>query len=295
MAKNKKINWKSKKTWKNALIIGLACITLVGAIVGLSALFRKSEETTKEINPTFAVGGLTEQGKYLETEESIYTEDAFACQGLDIELDFKSNISYRVFFYDVDKDFISSTTSLTSNYDEEITPKFSTYARIVITPNDDDKISWYEKNGYANQLTISVNKEQDVVYTKTKNTTFKYCVENVSNLTFVADKSINGTGAIVDTVGRACDTQCLVKVDGGETVELKTSILEDNSLSFAVLEFTADGQVNTESENHNQYFTSSIELHNNTEYVTIYFKNGDGTTSFSAKALEMLPTCVTIR
>ena len=162
MAKNrKKINWKSKKTWKNVLIIGLAVITLVGAIVGLSALFRKSEETTKEINPTYAVGGLTENGAYLETEESIYTEDAFECQGLDIELDFRSNVSYRVFFYDVRNDFLSSTAKLTSNYDETTTPVIARYARIVITPNEDNKISWYEKSGYANQLTISVNKEQD--------------------------------------------------------------------------------------------------------------------------------------
>lgn len=164
MAKNKKkINWKSKKTWKNVLIIGLAVITLVGAIVGLSALFRKSEETTKEINPTYAIGGLTEQGAYLETEESIYTEDAFECQGLDIELDFKSNVSYRVFFYDGENDFVSATSKLTKNYDETTTPERVKTARIVITPNDDTEIKWYEKSGYANQLTITVNKEQNYV------------------------------------------------------------------------------------------------------------------------------------
>lgn len=161
MAKMKKINWKSKKTWKNALIIGLACITLVGAVVGLSTLFRKSEETTKEINPTYAVGGLTEQGRYFETEESIYTEDAFECQGLDIDLDFKSNISYRVFFYDSENEFLESTEKLISDFNKDVSPYAKT-CRIVITPNEDDKISWYEKNGYANQLTIRVDKEQSV-------------------------------------------------------------------------------------------------------------------------------------
>ncbi|MBQ8908993.1 MAG: hypothetical protein IJY90_01725 [Clostridia bacterium] len=161
MAKLKKINFKSKKTWKNILVVGLACLTIVGAIVGLSALFRKSEETTKVINPTYAVGGLTDDGKYKETEESIYTKDAFECQGLDVDLDFRSNISYRIFFYDNENDFLSSTAKLTSNYDEETTPMLARYARIVITPNDDTKVSWYEKGGYAEQLTIRVNKEQN--------------------------------------------------------------------------------------------------------------------------------------
>ena len=157
MAKKRKINFKSKKTWKNILLIGLACITIIGAIAGISALFRESEETTKVINPTYAVGGLTENGAYLETEKSIYTEDAFECQGLDIELDFKSNVSYRVFFYGSENDFIQSTAKQVGDFNEENIPQIAKTCRIVITPNDDEKISWYEKSGYANQLTIRVN------------------------------------------------------------------------------------------------------------------------------------------
>lgn len=160
MAKIKKLNFKSKKTWKSILIIGLAIITLIGAVIGITALFRKSEEkTTKEINPTYAIGGLNEDGTYLETKESIYTKDAFECKGLNVKLAFDNNISYRIFFYDFDDNFVSSTGKLTTNYSEDI-DLFVKSARIVITPNEDSKISWYEKSGYAKQLTISVDKEQ---------------------------------------------------------------------------------------------------------------------------------------
>lgn len=159
MAKFRNINWKSKKTWKNILVIGLAVITLIGAIVGLTALFRKSEETTKEISPSWAIGGLTETGAYLKTKESIYTKDAFECKGLNVKIDFDNNVSYRIFFYDYDDNFVSSTSKLTANYNEDIDVLVKS-ARIVITPNDDSKISWYEKNSYAKQLTISVDKEQ---------------------------------------------------------------------------------------------------------------------------------------
>lgn len=156
----KKINFKSKSLWKK---IGLGCLCGVvglGAIMGVGALLNKEDETTKVINPTYAIGGLTEQGAYLDTKASIYTENAFECQGLDIEMDFKNNVSYRVYFYDEDNDFLSSTTMLTSNYDENTTPIFAKYARVVITPKEDDEIKWHEKNGYAKQLTIEVNKEQ---------------------------------------------------------------------------------------------------------------------------------------
>ena len=82
----KKFNLKSKKTWKN---IGLGCLAGVlgvGALMGAGALLNREEDLTKTINPTYAIGGLTEQGRYLETEGSIYTKDAFGCQGFDVAL-----------------------------------------------------------------------------------------------------------------------------------------------------------------------------------------------------------------
>lgn len=162
MAKMKKVNWKSKKTWRNILVIFLAIITLVGAVVGITALFRKSEETTKTISPSYAIGGLDEKGAYVDTKESIYTKDAFECYGLKTTLAFDNNISYRIYFYDENNEFLQRSEQLTSAFDCEKTlmPANTKSARIVITPNEDSKISWYEKNGYAKQLTIKVNKDQ---------------------------------------------------------------------------------------------------------------------------------------
>ncbi|MBQ4558147.1 MAG: hypothetical protein IJA61_02080 [Clostridia bacterium] len=151
--------FKNKSLWKKIGIGAVAGVLGIGAIMGVGALLDKEEETTKVIKPAYEIGALAEDGTYLESKGSIYTKEAFECQGLDIDLDFKSNVSYRVFFYD-DENFLSSTGDLTENYDETTTPSLATYARILITPNDDDKISWYEKSGYANQLTISVNKDQ---------------------------------------------------------------------------------------------------------------------------------------
>ena len=57
--------------------------------------------------------------------------------------------------------FLSATEKQTGNYDETSTPLIAKYARVLITPNDDDEIKWYEVNGYSRQLNIEVNKEQN--------------------------------------------------------------------------------------------------------------------------------------
>lgn len=168
MAKlRKKFNLKSMKTWKKILVIGLACITLVGAIAGISALFRESDTNeqpkTNISSSAFSVGGLTEDGKFFETESSIYTKDAFECQGLTITPDFESTVKYQVYFYAPNYKFMSSTDLIEDVFTHEAIPTDAQYARIVITPNDDQKISWYEVSGYARQLDIQVYKEQNYI------------------------------------------------------------------------------------------------------------------------------------
>lgn len=156
-----KFNLRSKRTWKKILSIGLGILLTVGAVFGISALVSKSEETTKEINPKFSIGALTEDGKYSESKESIYS-DAFECQGLSVQLAFDHNISYEIFYYNKYSDFISSTGILTENYNtvDNLMPANTVFARIEITPTEDSSISWYEKSKYSKQLTIEVFKDQ---------------------------------------------------------------------------------------------------------------------------------------
>lgn len=159
-----KINLKSKKMWRDILVITLSCIAIVGVFFGIFALSEKlDEQTTRTIHPSYGVGGLTEDGKYLETESSIYTKEAFECQGLNVKMAFANTASYRIYFYDGDNNFIGATEILEENFDEKNVPYFAEFARIVITPDEDEKISLLEVSGYANQLTISVNKEQEEV------------------------------------------------------------------------------------------------------------------------------------
>ena len=156
-----KINFKSKKMWKDILVITLSCIAIVGVFFGIFAVSEKlDEQTTRTIHPSYGIGGLTEDGKYLETENSIYTRNAFECQGLTITPNFDCTVSFRVYFYDGNNNFIRATEEMRENFDDSSVPYFAEFARIVITPDDDEKIGLLEISSYANQLSMKVNKTQ---------------------------------------------------------------------------------------------------------------------------------------
>lgn len=149
--------FKTKKFLKtfSLVLLGLATI---GGVTTLTTHLIKNDKVT--IHPTFEVGGLNAEGKYEEDKSTLYTKEKFACEGLQATLDFDSQINYQIFYYDILDNFISSSEVITKGY-SEIAPLNGAYARIEITPinDEDNKISFSEKIKYANQLTLKVNKD----------------------------------------------------------------------------------------------------------------------------------------
>ena len=154
--------FKVKKQFKNILGIVLGCVLLFGAIFGLVALLNKEEKTTSISSSVFEIGGLNASGKYKETTESIYTKDMIECVGLDIKADFDSMVTFKVYFYDVNGDYLSSTSSLDSEFNSA--PMIARYCRIVITPKEDTEVKWYEVSKYAKQIKITVDAKQEFPY-----------------------------------------------------------------------------------------------------------------------------------
>lgn len=154
----KKIKF-NKKT-KNILTWVLGGCLLFGAIFGIMSLFNKAEAKTQSITPSYAVGSLNATtGKYVDSKGSIYTKNAFDCNGLKTTLDFDNNIKYQLFFYDFDENFLSASNILTENFKDEV-PFTAKSCRIVITPNEDDNINFFEISKYSKQLKIEVANEQ---------------------------------------------------------------------------------------------------------------------------------------
>ena len=153
--------FKFKKNWQNWLSVGLGILFFIGAVFGISSIAKKANEDTKAISLTYAVGGLNFYGKYEETKDSIYTKDAFECQGLKITPNFDSQVSYRVFFYDANEEFIECTSVLTEFY--EGAPIVAKYARLVITPQNDNNVSLFEIHKYSSDIKVQIAKDQETV------------------------------------------------------------------------------------------------------------------------------------
>ena len=148
----------------------MASAVAIGA--GVSVLAKRDTKTIK--SSAFSVGSLDENGKYVENDQAIYTEKAFECIGLRIEPDFEAQHTYDVYYYDYNEKLLEAKTGLTEVYDEDF--PLAKLCRVVIHPavpdgesSKDFKISRFEIRGFANELKITVNRDQTNVYSDSVN------------------------------------------------------------------------------------------------------------------------------
>ena len=159
--------FRRKGMFKKVIAGALAVVLGIGAVAGVSSLINKADDDGKvKVNPSYSIGGLDENGKYVESDATLYTKDAFECQGLSIKPDFDSNVKYQIFFYDEVGQFIESTDVMTTTYKDEI-PFFATHARLEVTPiwgedvkEKDQVIKWYNKHQFESSLEIKVSEDQ---------------------------------------------------------------------------------------------------------------------------------------
>ena len=202
---------KSKKVnWKKILCAILVCIVGITALGGIAAL---AKDKTKSIGATaFSRGDLNEKGEYVESEQSIYTEEAFSCRGLRIKPDFESTGTYDVYYYDYDDRLVDKKLGITGVYDEDYPLYLAKTCRIVIHPEipkdtnkKDFKIAFYEVYSYANGYDITVDKDQSYKYDNSRNLYDENTVQmgksfdnngNDVNVTIVENELMKTTGEI---------------------------------------------------------------------------------------------------
>ena len=159
-----------------SIISGILLVAIIAGVLALAGSLLGSE--TKTISSTkFSVGGINEQGNYVDSKTSIYTKNMFECQGLSIEPDFEATGTYKVFYYDENKNFVGATDELKAEdgaYTKGNNYTIGKYARVMITPDvpvdedgnaeEDFKIRFYEVVRYADDYTITVDKKQNIKY-----------------------------------------------------------------------------------------------------------------------------------
>lgn len=151
---------KSKFRW------GVTIVALVLSVITFSAVFLgvSSNDTTDELNRIdYALGTIdATTGKALDSKLAICTEDMNNIEGLEIEIVDEPTVTYQVFFYDEDKEYLSASESLSADYTAETVPEGAKYFRIVITPLEVDgeavEINPLTMSKYTKQLTVTFDK-----------------------------------------------------------------------------------------------------------------------------------------
>lgn len=287
-----KISFKAKRIIK-AIALALAGVAAITAIAfGVKAIVNYTKSDLKEINPSFEVGSLGADGKYVADEGSLYTKEAFGCYGLQVKPDFDSTVNYQLFYYDILDNYISSSEVLSAGYSAEA-PLNGAYARMVITPRDDEDgtIGFTERIKYSNQLTVKVKKDQKI------NERFcffdgriMHVVSDVNDLVFV-----NGLRFLHDTFTwdenmNYCSTSCtLLKVDGFSAINFDYRQAKEEQFGSTLYEFSGFPSIDTfVGRNSDQI---KYELNKKTKFVILstYFASG-----WNDAEVAKLPNCFSL-
>ena len=141
------------------VIIFLISIGLIGAVITLFVLLDRQTMVT-EIGPeAYTIATLNENGEQTYGDTSIVTRSAFTTDGLKVKIEDEATVTYTLYFYGAEDEFISKTAALSEDFDGSI-PENAETAKIVITPieDEDGKVELTEVLGYAGQVTVTVNK-----------------------------------------------------------------------------------------------------------------------------------------
>ena len=138
-------------------------VLLLGMLASVVTLFIQVDRNTTVTQigaEAYKIAALDDSGEETESDKSIVTRDAFTTDGLKIELADDAAVSYELYFYDADGEFVSKTGALTADYDGSTVPETAATVKVVITPTEDEdgKVTLTEVFGYASALTITVNR-----------------------------------------------------------------------------------------------------------------------------------------
>ena len=164
MAKTRKTRSERRSNikWKITIISFIMSVIMFTAFV--VGLFNPPGSTTETVGVLgYAIGNIDEDGKIVQSYKSMYMKNMQSTSGLEIDLnDETSMITYRVVFYDEDKEFISTTEVLDDDYDTSLTPEEAKFFRVIITPNqvdgDDVVVTALNISKFVKQLAVTYNK-----------------------------------------------------------------------------------------------------------------------------------------
>lgn len=151
---------------RNKIKFGIIFVALIliatALIVGFSKIGKL--ETTKTLSSlSFDIGTVsTTDGKNQESKQAIYLKDYEKLEDAKIEMKEDAKVTYKMFYYNANKEFISASEEFSVNYDKANNAEGAVYFRMVITPAQVDgeavTINLLNIAKYTNQISVTVAK-----------------------------------------------------------------------------------------------------------------------------------------
>ena len=142
------------------IVVFVLLLATICAVISLFFMLDRQTTTTEIGAEQYIIGGLDAEGAAVEGDTSIVTRDTFTTDGLKVELADEAEVTYELYFYDADGEFVSKTAALSADFDGSAIPENAASAKCVITPiaDEDGKVSLTEVLNYAGQVTVTVNR-----------------------------------------------------------------------------------------------------------------------------------------
>lgn len=152
------------RTNKSKWILTLVAFLLVAVVLISFGVKLSQQEKQKQANLLdYSIGTISSTtGKYVESNKSLYTKNLLKVEDMEIKVVEDATITYKVAFYDEDKDFVSMSDAQDDDFSSADIPEGAVYFRVVITPNqvdeEDVKITVLNLAKYSNMLKITYSK-----------------------------------------------------------------------------------------------------------------------------------------
>lgn len=151
---------KVKNGTVGRVLLAILIVAMVIAIVVMG--IKLSRSTAERIGGEVYEIGLLDptDGTEKTGDTAIRMRNGVTVDGLKCTLEKDAKIKFQIFYYDKGGKFISASAELTANFDGSGIPEEAKTAKVVIVPtaDEDGKVSLVEVLGYANQLTVTVNR-----------------------------------------------------------------------------------------------------------------------------------------
>jgi len=155
--------WKKIKRVLIWVLLGALVVASVVAFVKISKV-----EKTKDVGTlSYTIGSLNaDDGKEIKDERSLRSKILSADKFNKIDIKDKADVTYQIFYYNADKEFIgkseelsADTTELPATQTVQSATENVAYFRVVIKVTDTEKkVTIFNMNKYVKQVTVTLNK-----------------------------------------------------------------------------------------------------------------------------------------